>query len=183
MSCNVLGRARKHFACNKNKATNKMTAEKIIEKLRLAKHPEGGFYKETYRAEQVITLEDGRVRNAGTAIYYLLKDADKSHFHKVSSDELWLFHEGQPLEIVIITSDGKIATKILGNRLDLDEEPQVIIKANTWFAAQVKDEKGFALVTCTVAPGFDFDDFELGKKEELVKRFPNSKNEIEKLSW
>jgi predicted cupin superfamily sugar epimerase len=71
----------------------------------------------------------------------------------------------------------------LGNRLDLDEEPQVIIKANTWFAARVKDEKGFALVTCTVAPGFDFDDFELGKKEQLAKRFPNSKNEIEKLSW
>jgi predicted cupin superfamily sugar epimerase len=175
--------ARQHFVCNKNKATNQMTAEQIIEKLRLAKHPEGGFYRETYRAEQVIMLDDGRARNAGTAIYYLLKDADKSHFHKVSSDELWLFHQGQPLEIFIINGDGKTATKILGNRLDLDEEPQVIIKANTWFAAQVKDEMGFALVNCTVAPGFDFDDFELGKKDELVKRFPNSKNEIEKLTW
>jgi predicted cupin superfamily sugar epimerase len=178
-----LGCARQHFACNKNKATNKMTAEQIIEKLRLAKHSEGGFYRETYRAEKVITLKDGRVRNAGTAIYYLLKDADKSHFHKVSSDELWLFHQGQPLEIFIITADGKIATKTLGNRLDMDEEPQLIVKANTWFAARVKDEMGFTLITCTVAPGFDFDDFELGKKEELVKRFPNSKNEIEKLSW
>jgi predicted cupin superfamily sugar epimerase len=178
-----LGCAPQHFASNKNKATNKMTAEQIIDKLRLEKHPEGGFYKETYRAEKVISLDDGRVRNAGTAIYYLLKDTDKSHFHKVSSDELWLFHQGQPLEIVIITADGKTVTKILGNRLDLDEEPQVIIKANTWFAARVKDEKGFALVTCTVAPGFDFDDFELGKKEQLAKRFPNSKNEIEKLSW
>jgi predicted cupin superfamily sugar epimerase len=159
-----------------------MTAETIIEKLKLIKHPEGGFYRETYRAEKLITLDDGRERNAGTAIYYLLKDADKSHFHKVSSDELWLFHQGMPLEIFIISKDGRIEIKTLGNRLDRDEEPQVIVKANTWFAAQVKGEKGFALVTCTVAPGFDFDDFELGKKDELIKLFPNIKNEIEKLS-
>ena len=160
-----------------------MTAEKIIEKLNLVTHPEGGFYKETYRAEKLITLDDGRIRNAGASIYYLLKDADKSHFHKVSSDELWLFHLGQPLEIVVITVDENIETKILGNRLDMGEEPQVIIKANTWFAARVKDEKGFALVTCTVAPGFDFDDFELGNKNKLIKLFPNLKTEIEKLSW
>jgi uncharacterized protein len=160
-----------------------MTAEKIIEKLNLVTHPEGGFYRETYRAEKLITLDDGRIRNAGTSIYYLLKDADKSHFHKVSSDELWLFHLGQPLEIVVITVDENIETKILGNRLDMGEEPQVIIKANTWFAARVKDEKGFALVTCTVAPGFDFDDFELGNKNKLIKLFPNLKTEIEKLSW
>jgi uncharacterized protein len=160
-----------------------MTAEKIIEKLNLVTHPEGGFYKETYRAEKLITLDDGRIRNAGTSIYYLLKDADKSHFHKVSSDELWLFHLGQPLEIVVITVDENIETKILGNRLDMGEEPQVIIKANTWFAARVKDEKGFALVTCTVAPGFDFGDFELGNKNKLIKLFPNLKTEIEKLSW
>lgn len=160
-----------------------MTVEKIIEKLNLARHPEGGFYRETYRAEKLITLDDGRMRNAGTSIYYLLKDDDTSHFHKVSSDELWLFHQGQPLEIVIITGDGNIATKTLGNRLDVGEEPQVIIKANTWFAARIKNEKGFALVTCTVAPGFDFDDFQLGKKDELIKLFPNLKTEIEKLSW
>lgn len=159
-----------------------MTAEKIIEKLRLFRHPEGGFYREMYRAEKIITLDDGRVRNAGTAIYYLLNDADKSHFHKVSSDELWLFHQGEPLEIFIITEDGNIETKILGSQLDKDEEPQVIVKANTWFAAQVKGEKGFALVTCTVSPGFDFDDFKLGNKDELIKLFPNIKLEIEKLS-
>lgn len=97
-----------------------MTAEKIIEKLKLVRHPEGGFYREMYRAEKIITLDDGRLRNAGTAIYYLLKDADKSHFHKVSSDELWLFHQGEPLEIFIITEDGNIETKILGNQLDKD---------------------------------------------------------------
>lgn len=80
-----------------------MTAETIIEKLQLSRHPEGGFYRETYRSEKVITLEDGRARNTGTAIFYLLKDTDKSHFHKISSDELWLFHLGEPLEIFMIT--------------------------------------------------------------------------------
>ncbi len=159
-----------------------MTAETIIEKLKLTRHPEGGLYRETYRGEKLITLDNGRERNTGTAIYYLLKDTDKSHFHKVGSDEFWLFHQGEPLEIFMITNDGKIKTKILGNRLDLNEEPQVTIPANVWFAAHLKDEKGFALVSCIVAPGFDFNDFELGDKNELIKSFPNLKTEIEQLS-
>jgi predicted cupin superfamily sugar epimerase len=159
-----------------------MTAETIIEKLKLATHPEGGLYRETYRGEKLITLDNGMERNTGTAIYYLLKDTDKSHFHKVYSDELWFFHQGEPLEIFMITTDGKIEMKTLGNRLDLDEEPQIMIKANIWFAARVKNEKGFSLVSCVVAPGFDFNDFELGNKNELIKLFPRIKREIEKLS-
>ena len=159
-----------------------MTAEIIIEKLKLASHPEGGLYRETYRAKNSITLDNDEKRNTSTAIYYLLKDTDKSHFHKVYSDELWFFHQGEPLEIFMITNDGKIEMKTLGNRLDLDEEPQVVIKANVWFAAWVKNEKGFTLVSCVVAPGFDFSDFELGDKNELIKLFPGIKTEIEQLS-
>jgi hypothetical protein len=159
-----------------------MTAETIIEKLNLTRHPEGGFYRETYRGEKSITLDNGKVRNTGTAVYYLLKDTDKTHFHKVSSDELWLFHQGEPLEIFMITNDGKLETKILGNRLALNEEPQLIITSNVWFAARLKNEKGFALVSCIVSPGFDFDDYVLGNKNELIKAFPNIKSEIEKLS-
>jgi len=158
-----------------------MTAETIIEKLNLTRHPEGGFYRETYRAEKSVTLDNGKVRNTGTAIYYLLKGADKSHFHKVGSDELWLFHQGEPLELLMITGDGNIETKILGNRLDLDEEPQIIIPANVWFAARIKEEKGFTLVSCIVAPGFEFEDFELADKNELIRSFPNIKDEIEEL--
>jgi predicted cupin superfamily sugar epimerase len=159
-----------------------MTAETIIEKLNLATHPEGGLYRETYRGKDLITLGNGKERNTSTAIYYLLKDTDKSHFHKVYSDELWFFHQGEPLEIFMITNDGKIEMKTLGNRLDLDEEPQVVIKANVWFAARVKNEKGFTLVSCVVAPGFDFSDFKLGNKNELIKLFPGIKAEIEQLS-
>lgn len=159
-----------------------MTAETIIEKLKLTTHPEGGLYRETYRGEKLITPDNGKKRNTATAIYYLLKETDKSHFHKVYSDELWLFHQGEPLEIFMITNEGEIKMKTLGNRLDLDEEPQVVIKANIWFAARVKNEKGFTLVSCIVAPGFDFSDFELGNKNELVKLFPGIKTEIEQLS-
>lgn len=82
----------------------------------------------------------------------------------------------------MITHEGKIKTNTLGNRLDLNEEPQVVVKSNTWFAARVKNEKGFALVSCVVAPGFDFSDFQLGDKNELIKLFPDIKEEIEKLS-
>lgn len=160
-----------------------MTAETLIEKLKLTRHPEGGFYKETYRGEKLITLDNGIVRNTGTAIYYLLKDTDKSHFHKVSSDELWLFHQGEPLEIFMITNDGNIKMKVLGNRLDLDEEPQVAISADVWFAARIKNQKGFALVSCVVAPGFDFNDFKLANKNELIKLFPGIKTEIDNLNF
>jgi predicted cupin superfamily sugar epimerase len=146
-----------------------MTAESIIKHLNLTRHPEGGFYSETYRAEKSVTLEDGKVRSAGTAIYYLLKGTDKSHFHRVGSDELWLFHQGEPLEIHVITKDGKIETRILGNRLDLNEVPQIAIPANAWFAACIKRGVGFSLVSCVVAPGFEFEDFELADKNEPRK--------------
>lgn len=156
-----------------------MTAATIIEKLNLVKHPEGGFYRETYRAEQFITLDNDQKRNTGTAIYYLLNDTDKSHFHRISSDELWLFHQGTALELLMITDEGSLAIKTLGNRLDMQEAPQIMIKAHTWFAARVKNESGYALVSCMVTPGFDFEDFELGKKDELIRLYPGIKTEIE----
>ncbi len=159
-----------------------MTAESIIERLNLIRHPEGGFYRETYRAERSITLDDGRIRSAGTAIYYLLKGTDKSHFHRVGSDELWLFHQGEPLEIHMITNEGTIETRVLGNRLDLNEEPQIAIPANVWFAACIKSGEGFSLVSCVVAPGFDFEDFELADKDELIKLYPNLESEIKEFS-
>lgn len=158
-----------------------MTTEYLIEKLNLSRHPEGGYYRETFRSENQVTLENGTARNTATLIYYLLKDADKSHFHKISFDEIWLFHQGEPIEIFIITMDGHLETKTLGNRIELGESPQVIIPAHQWFAAKLKNEKGFALASCLVSPGFDFKDFELGKKEDLIKAFPGIKADIEKL--
>ncbi len=159
-----------------------MTAKKIIDLLGLLPHPEGGFYRETYRSKAIFNLEDGRVRHASTAIYYLLSDREKSHFHRIRSDEAWLFHKGAPLDIWIITAAGTLELITLGNRLDLQEVPQTIIPAGTWFAAQVKNEEGFALVTCTVSPGFDFEDFEMGTPKDLLTTYPHLESTIRKFT-
>src|SRR5262249_30924025 len=144
-----------------------MSAQEIIDKLKLTPHPEGGFYNETYRSAYTIVNEKKENRNVSTAIYYLLEDGDKSHFHRIQSDELWFFHLGQPMEIVSIQGE-HLTTFILGSDINNDEFPQVRIPANTWFAAGVKNAKGFSLVSCTVSPGFDFADFSLAKREDLV---------------
>jgi len=112
----------------------------------------------------------------------LLKGTDKSHFHRVGSDELWLFHQGEPLEIHVITHDGTIETRVLGNRLDLNEKPQIAIPANVWFAAGIQSRVGFSLVSCVVAPGFEFEDFELADKNELIKLYPHLEDKIKEFS-
>jgi len=160
-----------------------MNAATIIEQLGMMPHPEGGFYKETYRATSMVQPADGRTeRNTSTAIYYLLADEDKSHFHRVASDELWFFHQGATIEIYIIQHDGTLSVKLLGNNLLKGETPQVTVAANQWFAAKIQGDKGFALVSCTVAPGFAFEDFELADREILRKQYPALSNEILQLS-
>lgn len=156
-----------------------MDVKELIQKLQLKAHPEGGFYSETYRSTESIVTDSGKVRNTSTAIYYLLENEDKSHFHRIQSDELWFFHQGQPLEInVIIGTQFKII--LLGNDIEKGEVPQAIIPANSWFASSIKNATGFSLVSCTVAPGFDFEDFELASRENLIQEYPHLKTIIEK---
>ena len=155
-----------------------MDAKTVIQKLGLAPHPEGGYYKETYRCSENLVNGSGENRNVSTAIYYLLEDNDKSHFHRIKSDELWFFHQGKALEIVSIQNN-VLVTTYLGNDLARGEVPQTVIPANCWFAARVKDESGFSLVSCTVAPGFDFSDFEMAKRDALIQQFPHLKAVIE----
>lgn len=154
-----------------------MTAKDIVQKLKLKPHPEGGFYKETYRADHTINSENG-LRNVCTAIYFLLDNNARSLFHRIKSDELWFFHLGEPLEIVLI-QDEKLTTITLGSSIENEQSLQAIIPANTWFAAKVKTSKGFSLVSCTVSPGFNFTDFELAKRDELLQQFPALKKTIE----
>jgi len=158
-----------------------MKGKDIIQKLGLLPHPEGGFYKETYRSGQLIENNQHKTRNISTAIYFLLEADNRSSFHRIQSDELWFFHQGDALEIVFI-QDGKLNTIILGNRFEEGEVPQATVPANTWFASGVKNSTGFALVSCTVAPGFDFADFELAKRAELTQEFPHLKETIEKFT-
>jgi uncharacterized protein len=156
-----------------------MDVKELIQKLQLKAHPEGGFYRETYRSTESILTDNGKGRNISTAIYYLLENQDKSLFHRIKSDELWFFHQGQPLEILVIKGT-RLVIILLGNDIEKGEVPQAIIPANCWFASSVKNATGYSLVSCTVAPGFDFEDFELAGRENLIQEFPHLKNIIEK---
>jgi len=160
-----------------------MKAQYWIDQLNLQPHPEGGYYKETYRSSDESPFQgfEGS-RNISTAIYFLLEQKDKSHFHRIQSDELWFFHEGETLEIFILHED-KVEVISLGKKMNQGESLQAVIPAGLWFGARVKDQQGYALVSCTVAPGFDFRDFELGKKNELVNIFPQHKKIIEELGY
>jgi predicted cupin superfamily sugar epimerase len=146
-----------------------MTARYWIEQLHLLPHPEGGYYKETYRCTEEISVPEGK-RNISTAIYFLLEEKNKSHFHRIKSDELWFFHEGAALEIFCLTED-KLVTVLLGKNIEKGESLQAVIPAGTWFASKLKNETGYALVSCTVAPGFDFNDFELAKRSDLLTTY------------
>jgi len=161
----------------------KMNASDWIEQLALLPHPEGGYYKETYRcAEELVVPGVEGKRNISTAIYFLLEGSHRSHFHRIQSDELWFFHEGTALEIFILREE-KIEVMVLGKNIAQGETLQAIIPAGVWFGTRVQHQKDFALVSCTVAPGFDFRDFELGKKNELALEFPQHVSIIEELGY
>jgi predicted cupin superfamily sugar epimerase len=111
----------------------------------------------------------------------LLENQNKSHFHRIKSDELWFFHQGEPLEILSI-ENGILKRTILGNDFLAGQQAQAMIPANTWFGSRLLQGKGFGLVSCTVSPGFDFQDFEMAKKENLVLEFPDLKEIIDEMS-
>jgi len=165
----------------------KMNAQYFIDKLELTKHPEGGYYKEIYRSEEILSEKGlptryGGERNISTSIYYLLENDDFSAFHRLKSDEIWHFYAGSSVTVYCIDQMGLLTEIILGDNLDKNESFQVIISKGTWFAAQIREPHSFVLMGCTVAPGFNFNDFELGKKEELLALFPEHEEVIRKLT-
>jgi uncharacterized protein len=158
-----------------------------IDKLRLMPHPEGGYYRQTYRAELVIdraALPAGFLGNraVSTAIYFLLEGKDFSAFHRLRSDEIWHFYIGEALVVHVISESGEYSGIQLGSDPEAGEVFQAVVNAGCWFASRVEDPQSFALVGCTVAPGFDFEDFELGKREELVRFYPQHRELIEWLT-
>lgn len=161
------------------------SAKYWIEKLNLEKHPEGGWFKEIYRSEDIIpghalSTDFKDSRNYSTSIYYLLEGDDFSSFHRIHSDEIWHYYAGfSPVEIISI-EQGKINRQLLGNYPDENQQLQVIVPKNTWFAAQLVNQKGYALAGCTVSPGFHFDDFEMAD-EKLLEEFPQLESQIRKL--
>lgn len=160
-----------------------------IERLDLRPHPEGGYFRETYRASEAIARAalperfDGP-RSFATAIYFLLTRDAFSAFHRIRSDELWHFYAGAPLTIAVLDADGRgrLATHALGRDPTRGESLQVVVPAGAWFAAEVASPGAYALVGCTVAPGFDFADFELATRANLLDRYPQHRGVIERLT-
>ncbi|RYY24435.1 MAG: cupin domain-containing protein [Sphingomonadales bacterium] len=130
------------------------SAEQIIAALGLAPHPEGGWYRETWRADA-----EPDTRAAGTAIHFLLEAGQRSHWHRVDAEELWLWHAGAPLTLHIEGEDGTIVSVTLGGNVLADEAPQARVPSGCWQAAEAG--AGWTLVSCIVVPGFDFAGFEL----------------------
>jgi uncharacterized protein len=162
------------------------TAEYWIRHLHLLPHPEGGFYRETYRAAENIQLcglpsRFPAPRSFSTAIYFLLRSQDKSLFHRIKSDELWHFHAGSALNIYLLQEEGLQVFK-LGDNLDDGDSLQVVIPANCWFGAKLHSLNGYTLAGCTVAPGFDFKDFELADRASLLREFPDQEQIITALT-
>ena len=154
-----------------------------IEKLKLKKHPEGGFYIESYRAKESIKKEAlpnryTEDRSYATSIYFLLQKDDYSSFHRLKSDEIWHFYLGTTLELILIEHNGNLKKYLLGPDYEAGEHLQLTIPRNHWFAAKLPDRTGYALVGCTMAPGFHFDDFELANRESLIQQFPQHKELI-----
>jgi predicted cupin superfamily sugar epimerase len=158
-----------------------------IKNLELIEHPEGGYFREIYRSPEAISKDSLPTRYEGdrsfsTSIYFLLIQEQFSAFHRLKSDELWHFYLGSPLAIHIIDEDGNYSTAKLGKDFEKGEVFQTAIKAGSWFGAAADDVSSYSLVGCTVAPGFDFADFELGDREELSKRYPEHRAIIERLT-
>ncbi|HVP38614.1 MAG TPA: cupin domain-containing protein [Candidatus Saccharimonadales bacterium] len=162
-------------------------AARWIERLRLERHPEGGWFRETYRSPE--RLEEpgapgtgGGPRALASAIYFLLDGADFSAFHRLRSDELWHFHAGSAVLLVAIDEAGRLRSFTLGCDAERGETPQVRIKAGWWYAARLEDPESYALAGCTVSPGFEFADWELARREELEAQFPQHARVIGELT-
>ncbi|WP_298039950.1 cupin domain-containing protein [uncultured Desulfuromonas sp.] len=158
-----------------------------IEKLGLERHPEGGCFRETYRSEEAIPSRGlperyGEPRPFSTAIYFLLADGDFSALHRIRSDELWHFYRGSSLTLHVIEPEGIYGKIRLGADPEKGQALQAVVKAGCWFGATLNEPDSYALVGCTVAPGFDFADFEMGEREALLRRYPRHGDTIRKLT-
>lgn len=169
-----------------NTIMHQLNAFEIIEYLQLEKHPEGGYFRELYRCDEHIKKDHLPKRFSGdraisTAIYFMLTGDATSSFHKIKSDEIWHFYAGQSLSLYQIDKSGNMNVKILGLDILKGERPQITIQKETYFGAKVNGV-GYCLAGCTVAPGFDFSDFDMPGRNELLKMYPQHQKEIEMLS-
>ena len=153
-------------------------AEYYIKQLGLEPHPEGGYFKSTFASEESVSS-----RKLYTSIYFLLGADDVSHFHRLKSDELWYFHGGSSLLVHVIDEDGNYVEHKVGLDIENGETPQVLVPKNSIFGSSVMENGSFSLVGCMVAPGFDYEDFELFTQSELLDKYPQHEQIIRKLAY
>jgi predicted cupin superfamily sugar epimerase len=159
----------------------------IVEILDLEPHPEGGYYKETYRSEGVINKSalgesySGN-RNYSTCIYFLLTSDNFSAFHRIIQDEIWHFYKGTTITLHTISPEGKYQKIYIGDELSRGEVPQYVVPGGYWFAAEIEEKNTYALVGCTVSPGFSFEDFEMIPRQDLITLFPQHTELINRLT-
>jgi len=148
-----------------------MDAKEYIKTLNLQPHPEGGWYRQVYGND-----ESGK--KLMSTIYYMLCEKDFSAFHRLHDVvEIWYYHAGEPLDIYVISPNGELKT----HHLSANDEMQVVIEPEQWFAAELPSKKGFSLVGCAVSPAFTFENFELAKKSDLTKQYPQYMELFERL--
>ncbi|MEL6811747.1 MAG: cupin domain-containing protein [Bacteroidota bacterium] len=161
--------------------------QQIIETLELQPHPEGGYFRESYRSTGVIPRENlseqySGDRNYATSIYFLLTSDSFSAFHKIHQDEQWHFYDGTPIHLHMISPEGNYSEISIGRNLGLGQLPQFTVPGGYWFASEVKHPNSYALAGCTVSPGFDFADFNLPERRELLALFPQHSEIIHRLT-
>lgn len=160
---------------------------RIVERFELEPHPEGGFFREVYRSSTRLThpgiaQDEARERAAGTLIYYLLSGNDFSAFHRVRhSDEIWHLYAGGPIEILVIDAAGKLDRRLLTTDIE-QGAPTTVVRADDWQSARLAEGTGWAFGGCSVAPGFDFADFELPTPDFLLNRYPQHAVTIRELT-
>lgn len=159
--------------------TSKTEAQALIERLDLKPLPlEGGYFRETYRSDRKIAGS----KDLSTCIYFLLTAETFSAFHRLPSDEIWHFYAGDPVDLYVIDEVGQLIVNRLAAEITQESAPQVVVYAGCWQAASLADGGRFALLGCTVTPAFDFEDYEHGRRDDLVKAFPQYRDEIKKLT-
>lgn len=153
------------------------SAEYYINNLNMEKHIEGGYFKESFISQDELSKD----KKLWSSIYFLLRTGEVSNFHRLKSDELWYYHDGEALTIYMITPEGELITKRLGKNIEKGESPQVLVEKGCIFGSAMNND-GYALVGCMVSPAFQYDEFELFKRESLLELYPKYKDIIIKLT-
>jgi predicted cupin superfamily sugar epimerase len=158
-----------------------------IRRLRLEPHPEGGHFRESYRAGE--SLAPGALpprftgaRATGTAIFYLLRAGERSRLHRLHADEVWHFYDGGPLVLHLFGPGGGYESQVLGRDVERGERLQIVVPHGVWFGGEPAPGSAFSLAGCTVAPGFDYRDFQLGRRDALIASFPAHRALIEHMT-